>query len=102
MKSVVNLYKIAKWEAEHEAALKEDAMREKGEQIEGGLADNMTLEDIANRHGVNMGKIVSQINKGIRVEYEHTNDAKQAMEIAKDHLVEDSEYYTKLEMIENH
>jgi len=37
-----------------------------------------------------------QLNAGIRVEMEHTNDAKKAREIALDHLKEDPQYYTKL------
>lgn len=38
--------------------------------------------------------------KGIKVEMEHTTDAKIALEIAMDHLVEDPSYYDKLEKIE--
>ena len=33
---------------------------------------------------------------GIKVELEHTNDLEVAKEIAKDHLMEDSKYYTNL------
>ena len=37
-----------------------------------------------------------QLNIGIEVEKEHTDDEKLAEEIARDHLAEDPHYYTKL------
>lgn len=37
-----------------------------------------------------------QLSLGIQIEMEHTNDPKVAQEIARDHLTEDPEYYTKL------
>jgi hypothetical protein len=42
----------------------------------------------------------SQLEKGIKVEMEHTTDKSLAREIAKDHLVEDPKYYDKLEQLE--
>lgn len=42
----------------------------------------------------------SQLNQGITVEMEHTNDPKIAKEISKDHLTEDSQYYKKLAVME--
>lgn len=41
-----------------------------------------------------------QLEKGMKHEMEHTNDKNLAKEIAKDHLVEDPEYYDKLEKLE--
>lgn len=40
-----------------------------------------------------------QVAMGIEVELEHTDDIRIAEEIAKDHLAEDPEYYTKLKTI---
>jgi len=37
---------------------------------------------------------------GIKVEMEHTNDESLAKSIAKDHLLEISDYYTKLKKVE--
>lgn len=37
-----------------------------------------------------------QLKMGIEVEQEHTKDLKLAEKIARDHLAEDPEYYTKL------
>lgn len=41
----------------------------------------------------------NQLEMGIQVEMEHTNDRKIATIIAKHHLAEDSHYYTKLKNI---
>ena len=70
-------------------------------KIKGGLADNKTIEDIARKHSVFVGTIQKALEKGIKVELEHTNDKKVAREIAMDHLWEDGEYYNKLEKMEN-
>jgi len=69
--------------------------------ISGGLADGMSLEDIANKHGVELSIIEEQFKKGVVVEEEHTSNKNEAEEIAMDHLVEDPLYYDKLEKMEN-
>jgi len=71
------------------------------DQIKGGLADNMTAKEIADKHNVDVAKIKAQLSKGIVVEMEHTNDPKKAVEIALDHLVESSIYYDELEKVES-
>lgn len=71
------------------------------EKIKGGLADGMTITDLAKKHGVEVNQIKTQLIKGIKVEYEHTNDPMKAKEIAKDHIFENPEYYDKLEAIES-
>lgn len=42
----------------------------------------------------------AQINKGIKVELEHTKNRTMAKEIAKDHLVENPKYYDYLDQME--
>lgn len=42
-----------------------------------------------------------ELKKGIKHEMEHTDDKEVATEIAKDHLSEDPQYYTKLEAMED-
>jgi len=77
------------------------------EEIKGGLSDNKSLNDIVKKHETksniesSIEKIKQQLNKGIKVEMEHTNNKKIAKEIAMDHLYEDPKYYDKLEKIEN-
>lgn len=56
----------------------------------------LTPEQLAKHHGVSVKHILSQLDKGIKVELEHTSDKKVAKEIALDHLKEDPNYYTKL------
>ena len=68
--------------------------------IKGGKAVTMSLEDIARKHSVFIGTIEKELELGIKVEMEHTNDPKKAREIAKDHLVELPDYYTRLDKME--
>lgn len=69
-------------------------------QIKGGLADKMSVEDIAKKHNVEVSHIKSQIRMGLKVEMEHTEDPRKALEIAMDHMVESPDYYTKLKEME--
>jgi hypothetical protein len=41
-----------------------------------------------------------ELAKGVKVEMEHTDDPRIALEIAKDHLMELPDYYTRLERME--
>jgi hypothetical protein len=87
----------------------------KEEKIEGGLADGKTFMDVVKKHSKGdsvdpstkkkikdiFRKIKIQLNKGIKVEMEHTKSRIKAKEIAMDHLWEDPKYYDKLEKIES-
>lgn len=42
---------------------------------------------------------IRQLEKGINIELEHTDNLEIAKAIAKDHLVEDKDYYKKLESL---
>jgi len=72
----------------------------KEDKIPGGLADDMTLEDLAKHHDTTIDEIIDRISDGINVEMEHTSDTLMALEIALDHIYEDLNYYDKLEKIE--
>ena len=69
-------------------------------KIKGGLADDKSVEDIAKKHNTTVDKINKEIEKGIKVEKEHTSDDEIAKEIAKDHAYENDKYYEKLKSIE--
>lgn len=56
----------------------------------------LTPEQLAKHHGVSVDHINSQLNKGIKVEREHTSDEATAREIALDHLKEFPDYYDRL------
>jgi len=60
------------------------------EKIPGGLAEGKNPKDFNQE----------QLQKGIKVEVEHTPDKNKAKEIAMDHLTEDPKYYDKLEKME--
>ena len=70
------------------------------EKLKGGLADGMTLGDIATKHKIDVEKLTKQFIKGVKVEMEHTKDKQKAKEIAMDHIFEDPKYYDKLSKIE--
>jgi len=59
--------------------------------LKGGLGDNAPAGTFPK----------DQLNKGIKVEKEHTNSPAVAKEISEDHLTEDKKYYTKLEKMES-
>lgn len=84
------------------------------QNLEGGLADGKTLMDLAQKHVYDDStdstsknniqnmykKLKLELDKGIRVEMEHTKSRVRAKEIAMDHLFEDPNYYNKLDTIE--
>ncbi len=63
----------------------------KEDKLPGGKGDNSSNSEFD----------ADELKKGIKHEMEHTDDKEVATEIAKDHLSEDPQYYTKLEAIEN-
>jgi len=78
-----------------------DIQKSQQNELKGGEADNKSVKDIAESHNVTVDKIKEQLRMGIKVEMEHTNDPKIALEIAMDHMTESPEYYTKLADMES-
>jgi hypothetical protein len=72
----------------------------KEEKIEGGLADDISIYGLADKHNVSVTEILTQLQKGVKIEMEHTKEFEVAFEIAMDHIFEDFNYYDKLEKIE--
>jgi hypothetical protein len=78
------------------------------EKIPGGLAKDKTIADFVKKydskeyyHPTQFADYIKEkIKKGAKVEMEHTTDKKVAVEIAKDHIWEDLNYYEKLAKIE--
>lgn len=60
------------------------------DSLRGGLADAKSYTDFP----------LDQLERGIKVEMEHTDDPYIAIEIVMDHLTEDRKYYTKLDKME--
>ena len=71
-------------------------INEELDRVLSGKSKNMSINDIANKHNVSVKKIEQQLEKGVKIEMEHTKDKKIALKIAKDHLVEFPDYYTRL------
>lgn len=63
-------------------------------------AESACIEDLARKHGVSLEDITHQLEMGLKVEMEHTEDMNIAKKIALDHLAEDPHYYTKLSKME--
>lgn len=55
-----------------------------------------SLEALAKKHDVSVENLQKQLEIGIQVEKEHTDDEDKARTIALDHLDEKPDYYTKL------
>ena len=55
-----------------------------------------SLEVLAKKHDVTVDALKKQLEIGIKVEHEHTEDEDKARRIALDHLDEKPDYYTKL------
>ena len=75
------------------------------QKLKGGKSDNITLVDIFEKHSkkhksLTLDILKKQLNKGINVEMEHTDDRKKAKEIAMDHISENPKYYDKLDKVE--
>lgn len=66
----------------------------------GGIADGLTLKDIAEKHKMRLSTLQIQLKKGILVEREHTDKDSVATKIAMDHLFEMPDYYTRLAKME--
>jgi len=58
-----------------------------------------TIEQLVIKYKVPKRDILIQLDKGIKVELEHTKDREIAREIALDHINEDPHYYNKLEKV---
>jgi hypothetical protein len=56
----------------------------------------LTVHELAKKHSVPVNQLIQQLNKGIRVELEHTTNKQVAKEIALDHLKEFPNYYDRL------
>lgn len=70
-------------------------------KVPGGLADGMNLEDLAQKHGIDLEELECEFEKGLKVEAEHSYNKDVQTEIVMDHLFEDPYYYEKLATIEN-
>jgi hypothetical protein len=65
-----------------------------------GIGEGMNAREVAEKHGVSVDSIEEQIEKGMKVELEHTSDLDRARKIAIDHLAEFPDYYDRLAKME--
>ena len=60
-----------------------------------------SVMDLAKKYMTDPAEIHRKLAKGVKIEFEHTDDIDIATEIAMDHLGERLDYYSKLSKIEN-
>lgn len=70
----------------------------KKEEVE--LKPVPSLEDSAKKHNVDIETLKKQLEKGIEIEKEHTNDEKTAEKIALAHIDERPDYYIQIDKLE--
>ena len=58
------------------------------------------MKDVMSHHRIDRRTLNTQLALGIRVEMEHTDDPREAREIALDHLMELPDYYSRLAKME--
>jgi hypothetical protein len=66
-------------------------------KMSGHLSSGKSLKQITEMHNVSLAHINEELAKGLEVEKEHFADFKERTRVAKDHLVENPNYYTILE-----
>ena len=64
------------------------------------LTAKHTPTELSKKYKTTLEKVNKQLDKGIKVESEHTRNRLVAKKIALDHLAEDLGYYEKLRKIE--
>ena len=64
------------------------------EELVGGEAEGMTIQDVAKKHKLPIGTIKKELKLGIKIEMEHTKSKVKSKEIAMDHIVEFPDYYS--------
>lgn len=62
----------------------------------GGRGDGKDVEDVAKKHNVTVDQINNQLDIGMKVEKEHTDNSEIQKEISIDHLSESPVYYDLL------
>jgi hypothetical protein len=67
------------------------------EELEGGKADKMTPQNIADKHDIDIKEIQKELEMGVEIEMEHTNSPIKAKEVVMDHLFEFPDYYSNKE-----
>ena len=62
------------------------------------LIQAATPRQIARKYGVKLSEVSRRLQKGTKIEHEHTGNRQVAMKIAIDHLLEDLNYYSRVKL----
>jgi len=75
----------------------QELLEEAYQQVLQGATKEVSIEDVCKKHNIQDTSVIQkELEKGIKIEHEHTKDENIAKKIALDHLMEHPEYYTKL------
>lgn len=64
------------------------------DELKGGIADKLSIKDLAKKHKVSIDVINKEVELGIPIEMEHTDSRKRAREVAMDHIAEFPDFYS--------
>lgn len=62
------------------------------------LIQAATPRQIARKYNVKLSEVSRRLQKGTKIEHEHTGNRQVAMKIAIDHLLEDLNYYNRVKL----
>lgn len=69
--------------------------------VEDCIKPAKSVEEIAKKHNVSTDRVKSELDRGTKVEMEHTSNREAARTIASHHLDEMIDYYEKLAKVES-
>ena len=69
-------------------------------ELNESLKPEHSVESLAKHHKTSVDVVNNKLEKGTKVEMEHTKDRNTARTIASHHIYEDLDYYEKLKKVE--
>lgn len=85
---------------EEDCSCQKETPKEKEKGKVKGSKPVMSVQEIADKHGVSVARIQKQLKMGVAVEGEHTTNKEEAERIALQHLAEKPNYYSELKKVE--
>lgn len=85
---------------EEDCSCQKETPKEKEKGKVKGSKPVMSVQEIADKHGVSVARIQKQLKMGVTVEGEHTTNKEEAEGIALQHLAEKPNYYSELKKVE--
>lgn len=71
----------------------ENTQTQEEQKLQGGVAEGVTLEDIATKHQIDVQYFYKILEDAIKIELEHSSERSIAEQIVRDHIYENPLYY---------